>query len=113
MGLAGTRTYFFLPPDSFRPPKYPGHRRSPTKRLGAPRSGRHLSVTARSLGVGFSATGNGDLLRGRIGRGWGLGSQLVEPAQKQPFRLDRQQWVCDLEWRARVPDDFDRHGAEE
>src|ERR1019366_5001439 len=50
----------------------------------------------------------------RLDRQGGIsGGQFLEPAEKQPLRLDRQQWVRDLEWRARVPDDLDRHGAEQ
>ena len=42
---------------------------------------------------------------------WVLGSQFLEPGEEKPLRLDRQQWVRDLEWRGRVPDDLVPVGA--
>ena len=54
------------------------------------------------------ASGMGISTTGWIGMGI-LGTQFFEPSEEQPLRLDRQQWVRDLEWRARVPDNLDRH----
>jgi hypothetical protein len=42
-----------------------------------------------------------------------LGAQFLEPGEEKPLRLDRQQWVRDLEWRARGADSLLRHGAEQ
>ncbi len=58
MGLRGTRAYFFLPPDPFRPSKYLEPCPSPRESLGAPRAG-YLSYI----------DSGGGILRNR---GWGF-----------------------------------------
>ena len=50
-----------------------------------------------------------------IGRRAGglLGVQFLEPAEKEPLRINRQQWLRDLKWRQRVAVGHRRRGAEQ
>ena len=62
------------------------------------------------LSIGGSWTARWDSWQFGVGI---LGTQFFESAEKSPLGLDRRQWVRDLEGRALVPDDLDRHGAQQ